>query len=194
MKPWDNLSDDELAQKVQQGYHAAFGELVERYTAKVYLQARAMTRSGQEAEDIVQETFLKAFKHIDTFSPAKATFRTWLFAIAHNQSINVLSSLKRRMPRYFSETESDPDNDYPDPVAGLVGGSDTEKLLSDKQQCARVTRAIEKLPGRQRAALLLKAQENLSYEEIAQVMQTSASAVESLIFRARKTLMDMLEE
>jgi len=194
MKPWDDLSDDELAQKVQQGYQAAFNELVERYTAKVYLQARAMTRSGQEAEDIVQETFLKAFKHIDKFSPAKATFRTWLFAIARNQSINVLSSLKRKMAKYFGETEGRTEHDSPDPVAGLSDGSDAEKLLSEKQQFARVTQAIEKLPERQRAALLLKAQENMSYEEISQVMQTSASAVESLIFRARKALMDMLEE
>lgn len=194
MKPWDNLSDEELAQKVQQGYQAAFSELVERYTAKVYLQARAMTRSGQEAEDIVQETFLKAFKHIDKFSPAKAAFRTWLFAIAHNQSINVLSSLKRKMARYFSETGGRTEHDYPDPVACLSDGSDAEKLLSERQQFARVMQAIEKLPERQRAALLLKAQESMSYEEISQVMQTSASAVESLIFRARKALMDMLEE
>jgi RNA polymerase sigma factor (sigma-70 family) len=194
MEPWDNLSDDELAQKVQQGYHAAFGELVERYTAKIYLQARAMTRSGEEAEDIVQETFLKAFKHIDTFSPAKAAFRTWLFAIAHNQSINVLSSLKRRMSRYFGETEGRTEVASLDPVAGLSDGSDAEKLLSEKQHFARVMQAIEGLPGRQRAALLLKAQENMSYEEIGQIMQTSASAVESLIFRARKTLVDMMEE
>jgi RNA polymerase sigma-70 factor (ECF subfamily) len=194
MKPWDDLSDEELAQKVQQGYQAAFNELVERYTAKVYLQARAMTRSGQEAEDIVQETFLKAFKHIDKFSPAKATFKTWLFAIARNQSINVLNSLKRKMARYFYETGGRTEHDYPDPVAGLSDGSDAEKLLSEKQQFARVTQAIEKLPERQRTALLLKAQESMSYEEIAQVMQTSASAVESLIFRARKTLMDVLEE
>lgn len=194
MKPWDDLSDEELAQKVQQGYQAAFNELVERYTAKVYLQARAMTRSGQEAEDIVQETFLKAFKHIDKFLPAKATFKTWLFAIARNQSINVLSSLKRKMTRYFYETGGRTEHDYQDPVAGLSDGSDAEKLLSEKQQFARVTQAIEKLPERQRTALLLKAQESMSYEEIAQVMQTSASAVESLIFRARKTLMDVLEE
>ena len=186
MKPWDDLSDDELAQKVQEGYHAAFNELVERYTSKLYLQARAMTRSGQDAEDIVQETFLKAFKHIDKFSPAKATFRTWLFAIGHNQSINVLSYMKRKMARYFAETEGTTEDDFPDPVAGLPGGSDAEKLFSDKQQFAWVTQAIEKLPKRQKAALLLKAQENMSYEEIAQVMQTSASAVESLIFRARR--------
>ncbi len=194
MKPWDNLSDEDLVQKVQQGYRAAFDELVERYTGKVYLQARAMTRSGQEAEDIVQETFLKAFKHIDKFSPAKATFKTWLFAIARNQSINVLSFLKRKMAKYFGETEGKTEQNYLDPIVDLSDGSDAEKLLSEKQRFARVTQAVETLPERQRTALLLKAQESMSYEEIAHVMQTSASAVESLIFRARKTLMDVLEE
>jgi RNA polymerase sigma factor (sigma-70 family) len=194
MRPWGDFSDEELVEKVQQGYQAAFNELVERYTAKVYSQARAMTRSGQEAEDIVQETFLKAFKHIDKFSVSKAKFRTWLFTIARNQSINVLSSLKRKATSFFGEAHNRAEHDYADPVAGLSGGSDAEQLLSEKQQFARVTQAIEKLPERQRTALLLKAQENMSYEEIAQVIQTSASAVESLMFRARKTLMDVLEE
>ncbi len=108
MRPWSDFSDEELVAKVQQCYQAAFNELVERYTAKVYSQARAMTRSGQEADGIVQETFLKAFKHIDKFSVSKAKFRTWLFTIARNQSINVFWKCKGSPFFQVSVTQNSP--------------------------------------------------------------------------------------
>lgn len=193
MPNWDNLSDEELVQRVRDGSEFAFNELVDRHSAMVYRQARAIIRSSYEAEDIVQETFLKAFKYIDRFSPSKASFKTWLLTITRNQSINVFSSLKRKTVRLFAEEES---QDGPLGFQPNHGSRnmDAESALSMKQQFGRLTDALSKLPERQRTALLLKSQEDMSYEEIALAMQSSASAVESLIFRARRTLLEILTD
>ncbi len=188
-----NLTDEELVQRVQNGSEYAFNELVDRHSAMVYRQARIISGSVHEAEDIVQETFLKAFKHIDRYSPSKASFKTWLLAIARNQSINVFSSLKRKAVRLFAEEEIET-SDLGSTTNHTASTTDAEHLLSIKQEFSRVTAALKKLPERQRTALLLKTQENMSYEEIAIVMQSSASAVESLIFRARKTILEILKD
>ena len=193
MHNWDNLSDEELVQRVQDGSEFAFNELVDRHSAMVYRQARAITRSSYEAEDVVQETFLKAFKYIDRFSPSKASFKTWLLAISRNQSINVFSSLKRKAVRLFTEEESQ-DGSLGSQPNHASWNTDAEIVLSMKQEFARLTDALSRLPERQRTALLLKSQENMSYEEIALAMQSSASAVESLIFRARRTLLEILKD
>jgi RNA polymerase sigma factor (sigma-70 family) len=190
---WDNLTDEELVQRVKEGSEFAFNELVDRHTAMVYRQARSIIVSAHEAEDIVQETFMKAFKYIDRFSPSKASFRTWLLTIARNQSINVFSSLKRKAVRLFAEEESQ-DGALGAQPNRASGNRDAESALSMKQEFARLTYALSKLPERQRTALLLKSQEDMSYEEIALAMQSSASAVESLIFRARRTLLEILKD
>jgi len=187
-----NLTDEELVQRVQNGSEFAFNELVDRHSGMVYRQARAISGSVHEAEDIVQETFLKVFKYIDRFSASKASFKTWLLTIARNQSINVFSSLKRKAVRLFTEEEIE-SGDWGSPTNHMAT-TDAESLLSIKQEFSRVTAALKKVPERQRTALLLKAQENMSYEEIAVIMQTSASAVESLIFRARKTILEIVKD
>jgi RNA polymerase sigma-70 factor (ECF subfamily) len=194
MKRLADHTDEDLVTMAQGGSQAAFDELVDRYSAVVYRVARGITRGHHDAEDVVQDTFLKAFKSLDRFSVAKASFRTWVLTIARNQSINVFSSLKRKAARFlsdFDQAESTPSS-MDHPLA--AGQQDAEKLLSIQQEHARVQKALSKLPERQRTALLLKAQESMSYEEIAVVMKSSGSAVESLIFRARKRLLELLEE
>src|SRR5208337_2392586 len=170
-----NLTDEELVQRVQNGSEFAFNELVDRHSDMVYRQARVISGSVHEAEDIVQETFLKAFKYIDRFSPSKASFKTWLLTIARNQSINVFSSLKRKAVRLFAEEEIE-GSDWRSGT-NMSRTTNAESLLSVKQEFSRVMDALKKIPERQRTALLLKSQENMSYEEIAVIMQTSASAV-----------------
>jgi RNA polymerase sigma factor (sigma-70 family) len=193
MHDWDNLTDEELVQRVRDGSEFAFNELVDRHSAMVYRQARAITKSSHEAEDIVQETFLKAFKYIDRFSPSKASFKTWLLTITRNQSINVFSSLKRKAVRLFTE-EGNEDGAWGYQTNRAARNADAESALSMKQEFERLTDALNRLPERQRTALLLKSQEDMSYEEIALAMQSSASAVESLIFRARRTLLEILKD
>lgn len=188
----EKLSDEQLAAMARDGSEKAFTVLVDRYTNLVYRLAYSITGAVQEAEDIVQEAFLKAFSHLETFSPSKAAFKTWLLTITRNQSINVFSKLKRRTLRFLNDLESEESFGRSDSLFASHG-EDAENLLAVKQEYYKVQQALRKLPERQRTALLLKAQENLSYEEIARIMNTSASSVESLIFRARKKLLEILE-
>ncbi len=187
-------TDEELASLALQGSQEAFHALVDRHTNSIYRLALSITGNHAEAEDIVQETFLRVFKHLTSFSAEKASFRSWLLTIARNQSINVFGSIKRRALKFFSEFDSED---------GSSGGFqnffqsdqiDAESALSSKQQFSQVNEALKKLSERQRTALLLKAQDNFSYEEIAGIMETTASSVESLIFRARRKLVEILKK
>jgi len=190
----DNCTDEELVRRAQGGSEEAFSALVDRYAPVVYRLARGITGGPQDAEDVVQETFLRAFRHLESFSPSRATFKTWLLTIARNQSINVFGALKRRTVRFLSEFNLEEQATGPsgDPFSG--GDSGGESLLAIKQEFSRVEQALEQLPARQRTAMMLKAQEDMSYDQIAQVMNTSVSSVESLIFRGRKRLLEMLED
>lgn len=190
----DDLTDEELALRAQAGSEQDFEALVNRYAPAVYRLARGITRRPLDAEDVVQETFLRAFRHLDSFAPYKATFKTWLLTIARNQSINVFGSVKRRTLRFLSEFDIDDrgTESFNNPFSGV--DKDAEGLLAMKQEYFRVEQALQKLPERQRTAMLLKAQQDMSYDQIAQVMNTSVSSVESLIFRGRKRLLEILED
>ena len=125
---------------------------MDRYAASVYRIARGITGGAEDAEDVVQETFLRAFKHLGSWSPARAGFKTWLFAIARNQSINIFGSVKRRALRFLNEADIDErrpelsDNPFPGQFR------DSESLLAMKQEYSRVEQALKKLPERQRTA------------------------------------------
>ncbi len=188
----DNLTDEELVLHAQKGSEAHFNALVDRYTQMVYRLAYGITGRSQDAEDIVQETFLKVFIHLDRFSPSKGTFKSWLLTIARNQSINVFSLLKRNVLRVFNEGDSDQTSLQYSENPLTEHQQDVESLLSAKQEFFKVKQAIDELPERQKTALMLKAQENMSYEEIAAVLKTSVSSVESLIFRARRRLLEII--
>jgi RNA polymerase sigma factor (sigma-70 family) len=193
MKPLGDLTDENLVLMAREGSQQAFHELVDRYTPAVFRLARGITRTQHEAEDIVQETFLRVFQHLDRFTLEKASFKTWLLTIARNQSINVFGSLKRKAARFFREPAAhEPDRTTADNQFG-ADYRDAEHLLSMKQDFSRLQKALATLPERQRTALLLKTQDDLSYDEIAQIMESSASAVESLIFRARQRVLALMK-
>ena len=183
-----------MAALAQEGSEPAFSELVDRYASLVYKIALGITGSQPEAEEIVQETFIKMFNNLADYAPEKGKLKTWLLTIARNQSLNVLKSLKRKAARIVTEPARDEEQGRSD--EDRFGSNDTtaESLLERKQKMAGVEEAMSKLPKRQRAALTLKAVENLSYAEIGSIMGVSESSVESLIFRARKRLVELLAE
>ncbi len=189
----NTVSDEDLVEKAQEGSEAHFNLLVDRHTSTVYRLALGITGNHHEAEDIVQETFAKVYSNIQRYSPAKAGFKTWLLTIARNQSINVFKSLKRKTARLLAEYDVDEYSQGTVDNPFIPEYRNAEQMLSLKQEMARTQRALKKLPERQRTALMLKSQEGLSYEEIASIMKTSVSSVESLIFRARKRLLEVLE-
>lgn len=192
MSALGSLPDEELVIRAQEGSEEHFSALVDRYASSVYRLAYSITSDAREAEEVVQETFLRAFKHLDRYSLSKGGFKTWVMAIARNQSINVFKSLRRRAARFLDDTF--PEDLNPGTAdAFFTRHEDAETQLSNKQQHARLEKALTLLPERQRTALLLRTQEQMSYEEIASLMSVSVSSVESLIFRARKRLLEVME-
>lgn len=193
MSRFENLTDEQILEEALKGSERYFDALVDRYTPLIYRLARGITGSHAEAEDVVQETFLRIFKNLDSFSSEKANFKTWALTIARNQSINTLASIKRKALQFFGDRDEDePELEFSfNPMS--AGPQDAETLMSLKQKFSQLEKALKKIPERQKTALLLKSQENLSYEEISKIMSVSVSSVESLIFRGRKKLLDLME-
>jgi len=184
------LSDEFLVKEAREGSEAHFNALVDRYTGLVYRVAFSVTGNAHEAEDVVQETFLRVFRSLDAFDSSKAAFKTWLLAITRNQSINVLAQLRRKAARFLTRSQFAEDRGNSEEDDFPHDHPDAEAVLLTKEQTQLVHKALTKLPEKQRTALMLKAVEGLSYVEIAEILKTSASAVESLIYRARSKILE----
>jgi RNA polymerase sigma-70 factor, ECF subfamily len=173
----DPLSDDELMIIGAEGDEDAFGVLVKRWEKRVFAFLEFMVGSREEAQDIAQETFMRMCQHASRYR-ASGQFRSWLFRIAGNLA---RSRLRRR--RILQWVPFDPVG-YK--VEATGAGPDT--TLEKEEGRLAVRRALRKLPDRQRQAVVLRQFEGLAYREIADAMQTTIPAVETLLFRAMVTL------
>lgn len=153
--------------------------LVELYSTLLFRVANSVVRNAAEAEDIVQDTFVRVMQHKGTL-PAVGDLRVWLVRIAWNLSIDH----KRRVrPEQMMEAES----------AGLSANAmPADRVAGDVQQLDIVMKAIDRLPNKERQALLLSAVEELDTAEIAKIMGKSESAIRALLFRARIHLRERL--
>ncbi len=174
------MTDAHLVHRAQQGERKAFEELVKKYQREVYGLACRLVSDAEEARDLVQQAFLQAFVHLKDFRQ-QSTFRTWLFRIAINQCYNFLKSKKR----------------YGDPVdvqdMVLEAENSPEAELAAEEEKARVYRALEKLPAKQRAVISLKVDQNLSYQEIAQVVGGTPGAARVNYCQGIKNLKKLLQ-
>ena len=167
----------------------AFRALVEEHSRMVFRLAFRVTGNEQDAEDVVQEAFLKAYKHFGRFD-SRASFATWIHSIAINCSIDLLRRRSRRMGWGGSgggpEAEDLPSH-HPGPEARM-GGLEVE---------ATVARALETLSPNERAAFVLRHVEGLSTEEIAEALNLRSNAAKQTVFRAvhklRRLLTPLLE-
>ncbi len=173
----DRIEDDRLMALTAEGDETAFRALVERWEGPVTGFLFRMLGSREEARDLGQETFLRVYRNADRYR-AHGRFRSWLFRIAGNQA---RSRLRRR--KVLTWVGLDPG------AADRPSGEEpADRELIRAEDRARVRRALGRLPGRQRQAVILREYEELSYREIAEAMGTSVSAVESLLHRATETL------
>lgn len=157
------------------GDAAASKKLVERHFPSILRFSRRMLRDPHEAEDIAQETFLRLWKNGDRVEGG-ATLRTWLFRVAHNLAIDRIRAKKK------VSLDEDAHEDVP------ASGPGAAAILDQKERAERVQRAIEALPERQRAAIVLVFHEGLPQTEAASVLGVSVDALESLLARARRSL------
>jgi RNA polymerase sigma-70 factor, ECF subfamily len=179
------MADRELIEQLKRGDDRAFRLVVERYQKLVLNCSYRFVRNRESAEDIAQEVFLEVFESIRSFR-GDARLSTWIYRIAVTKSLNHLKSLKRKkrfavITSLFGEVEQ---------IERLPSHEATgpEKTLENLERAKVLNRALDSLPQSQRIAFTLSKVEEMSYEEIALVMNHSISAVESLIHRAKGNL------
>jgi len=164
------------------GDMAAFEQLVERHQALVAGTAARMLGSNSDVEDIAQQVFIRVWKSASRYRP-RAKFTTWLLKITRNLVFNELRRTKRRAQLPLQAEPDAEEIPLPDEV---TAAPDASLLESELQQA--IENAIAELPETQRMALILRRYEDLSYEDIAEVLDLSGPAVKSLLFRARTEL------
>lgn len=184
-------ADLELLRAVLDGDTTAYRGLVEKYQGRVYAMVYGMLRNREDARDVTQEAFVKAYNNLDRFR-LESSFYTWLYRIAMNLAIDLTRKRKRRKQTSFDEAIAARDED------GDMLEAHTEdsprKTLERKQLYARIMGALETLPDDQRQVVLLRELEGLSYKEIAEIIDIPEGTVMSRLFYARKKLQKILAE
>jgi RNA polymerase sigma-70 factor (ECF subfamily) len=180
-----NESDEELVRRAQQDDERAFGELVRRYESKVYSLALKMLRNPEDAEDVLQDTFLRAYRGIKSFQ-GNSTFSTWIYRITANSALMRLR--KRQLPT-VSIDDAD-ERETPINIADWAPGP-VEQMLNQETQNA-MAEAIESLPAEFRQVFVLRDLEELSNAEVADILDLSVAAVKSRLHRARLKIRNRL--
>lgn len=183
--PGNREIDHELVLRAQRGDKRAFGLLVDKYQRKLGRLLSRMIRDQSEIEDVVQESFIKAYRALPNFRGDSA-FYTWLYRIGINTAKNYLVSMGRR-PTVSTDIEIEDAENFEDGDE-LRTTETPESSMMTKQIAQTVNDTVESLPEELRTAITLREIEGLSYEEIATVMGCPIGTVRSRIFRARETI------
>jgi RNA polymerase sigma-70 factor (ECF subfamily) len=172
------LADEhDLVSRAQKGSREAFAVLVEHYWDRLYRWLHHLAHDRHTAEDVAQESLMKAFAKLGSFR-AGTSFQAWLFRIAHNTLVNQRRAAKKtRQP-------------FPECLPDLHDGPPEEAMSREALQT--LARAVGRLPREFRAAFLLRAEEDLSFREIADVLQTTEETARWRVFKARQKLMENL--
>jgi RNA polymerase sigma factor (sigma-70 family) len=173
-------TDAQLVSRSKSADVEAFGELVRRYQKPVFRIVLRMVKSPDDADDITQDTFVRAYRGLKTFKE-EFDFHPWLYRIAYNQAINFLNKRKRQAAVDLDDVPERDIKTGPEPESPIQSASRQELL-------GRLESALDRLPEEQRTVFLLRVQDGLSYEEIAETMGTPKGTVMSRLARARMAL------
>lgn len=180
---YNNLeNDEELIKRVQAGDCDAFNPLIGRYKLPLYKMMYRMVYNRDDAEDLVEEAFIKAYRAIDRFSTEKKFF-PWICRIAINNALNFLKKRKGQKADSLSQYENRLMDRKTDPVRMTES-----KLLKEK-----INQAIAQLPDEYRIIINLRVEQECSYDEISQILEIPKGTVMSRLARARKRLKEILK-
>lgn len=192
-----SLSDSLAVERTLAGERDAYRVLVERHSRNVYQLAYRMMGNRQDAEEVVQEAFLRGYQKLKQFA-GNANFGTWVYRIAANHAIDLLRQRKvedsrRETPRAISEDGQQTD------LLGRISdpGPSPERLTGSSELAARMTQALGTLTPAERTAIVMRHWDGCAIEEIAAVLQSNANATKNTVFRAvaklRKALKPFVE-
>jgi RNA polymerase sigma-70 factor (ECF subfamily) len=173
--------DAQLMLRVKEGDEASFAELLERYRAPVIHFIYRMVQIQHVAEELAQDVFLRVFRARKRYEP-NAKFTTWLFRIATHIALNAIRDGRSERALGSLDNEGAQSFELPD------RRSTAEQALIEDARLMEIRRAVEALPAKQRAAVLMHKYHEMDYAQIAKVLGCSESAVKSLLFRAYETL------
>jgi RNA polymerase sigma-70 factor (ECF subfamily) len=191
MSPKDSLmelSDSVAVAQARAGDYAAFRVLVERHSRNLFRLAYRMTGNQQDAEDVVQDAFLRAFRQLSKFDE-RASFGTWLYRIAANCSLDLIRARKRRSEQQESAADDTPDRmqlvpDHAPPPDRLALSGEVQR---------RVAEALDQLSEMERTAFVLRHYEGMCIEDISQTLGVQPNAAKHSVFRAVQKLRRVLE-
>jgi RNA polymerase sigma-70 factor (ECF subfamily) len=173
------LGDDALIERMQADDAEAYRILVSRHIDRAYGLALRILKSPADAEDVTQDAFVKAWQHRQSWQAGRAKFSTWLYRVIVNRCIDL-----RRLPR------NDWIEDVPEPADDA---EDSVSLIQRRQVYGQLELALARLPAQQRAAIALSYYDDMGNADIAEVLGTTISAVESLLKRGRQRLRELLK-
>ncbi|MDE0087752.1 MAG: sigma-70 family RNA polymerase sigma factor [Candidatus Poribacteria bacterium] len=184
------VSDEELMLECSKGDMSAFELLVRRYQDALVNYIYYTINDYHRAEDLAQETFLRVFKNASRYEP-KASFKSWLYTIATNLSKNEIRNRARRNT-YFLEDMVEENEDVYHSEFMIDTRYQPDILYEKKERQQLIKKTLKQLPENQRLALTLVTYQELSYEEISDILNCSTGAVKSLIHRARQNMKKLL--
>jgi RNA polymerase sigma-70 factor (ECF subfamily) len=182
-------SDQEIIGRVLSGDYDAFEILVDKYEGRVYRHLRKMVNNNDLAADLLQETFLSAYKGLKGFA-GSSSFSTWLFRIATNAALMYLRKNRPEIVEYDDHIRANAESAIVAASPELVG-TPFDILLS-AEGCKKIEEAIDNLPVLYRSAIVLRDVEGFSLEEVARIMNSSVAAVKSRLHRARNAVREAL--
>ncbi|MBA2564509.1 MAG: sigma-70 family RNA polymerase sigma factor [Gemmatimonadetes bacterium] len=186
-----SLSDPELVRAALGGSERAVRTLVERYQRGVLSIVGRIVLNREDAEDVAQESFVKAFTKLDTFDPAYK-FSNWLFKIAHNTALDALRRRGAPTVSLESDSEGEPGETFATLADPRATAPDDAAAMAEFR--GDVERALGKLRPEFRTAIVLRHLEGRAYEDIAEIMDLPLGTVKTFLFRARRELAVLLEQ
>jgi RNA polymerase sigma-70 factor (ECF subfamily) len=183
--------ESQLVDRARKGDLAAYDDLVQRYQQRIYATVYHMTANHEDANDLAQEAFIKAFQALKSFKGG-SSFYTWVYRIAVNKTINFLKQRKNRSQMSLNDLDFNAEHD-PDLVA-LISDKTPRREANLAELQEKLNEAMQKLSDQHRLVVTLHDVQGLSHEEIAKIMECNIGTVRSRLFYARQQLQGYLSD
>ena len=191
LEPVAPTAEMDLVHRAQRGDLAAYDELIQRYQQRIYATVYHMTSNHEDANDLAQDSFIKAFQALKSFKGG-SSFYTWLYRIAVNKTINFLKQRKNRTHMSLNDLDFNTENN-PDLVA-LISDKTPRREAGLKELSEKLNAALLKLSEPHRLVMVLHDVQGLSHEEVAEVMECNIGTVRSRLFYARQQMQSLLTD